>query len=181
MLGFTLTEAVRLLGLMMAFLLLFSDFTDLTFIYAMVPYNALRTTTRIASGYGAQSMSTRAAVKLKKDAAQDHANDGTGKHTHVVEQHCMQTDCSKKKCPTLCDQALKDEIKGHQTRKLSIGRFGKYIASEDANGNPKAQYFVSTNKPHTITAQEKQAYGTQISFDLVQQKFIEKYADKYYK
>ena len=177
--GFRINEAISLLDLIMASLPLFSDSMDITFIYAMVPYATLRATARVTSGYGARSMSTYRAVKLKKDAAKDHANDGTGKHTHVVEQHCVQTDCDKKKCPTLCDQALKDEIKGHQTHKLPIGRFGKYIASEDANGDSKTQYFVSTNKPHTITAQEKQTYGTQIKTDTLQQKFIEKYADKY--
>ena len=146
----------------------------------MVPYSSLRNLAiKVNPVPYARNMSVLRASKLKKDAAKDHANDGTGKHTHVVEERCIQTDCNKKKCPVLCDQPSDDKVKGHNTHKIPIGRFGKYIAEEDASGNSKPQYFVSTNKPHIISPQEKEAYGNQIKSDPIQQKFIEKYASKY--
>jgi hypothetical protein len=46
---------------------------------------------------------TRTAVRLKKQAAKDLAND-TGKHPHVTENYCILKGCENQKCPSLCDQ-----------------------------------------------------------------------------
>lgn len=123
--------------------------------------------------------SNRTAIKLTKQAAKDLNNDGTGKHTHIMENYCISKECENKKCPTLCDQGYKNEIKGHNTHKPPIGRIARFIDNHDANGDPKPQYFIPTNKKVEITEKEKQQYGKDIKEDMKQTNFVQQHDDKY--
>ena len=127
----------------------------------------------------AREYSTRVAVRLSKNAMKNHANDGTGKHPHVCVQKCALEDCENKKCTSVCDQPTNLDIDGHNTHIPPIGRISRYIAEEDAHGNPLKQYFVPTNTINTITEQQKQNYGKDVKADPLTQAFIEKYKDKY--
>lgn len=112
-----------------------------------------------------QNMSTLISYKFKKKAAQDLANDGTGKHPHICKETCVQPDCSTKKCTSLCDIGDKLDVKAHDTHKPPIGRMCKFISSHDAHGNPDAQYNVKAVPKKSITATQKQAYGSEIKID----------------
>ena len=117
--------------------------------------NGLRTETALnpSTLQNKQSnMATLVACKLHKQAAKDLANDGTGKHTHVYQDVCVQSDCEEKKCSSACDTLLKRRFLGHNTHKPLIGRFSKFIGDVDANGNPDSQYFTRENEDKTINA-----------------------------
>lgn len=107
------------------------------------------------------------------------ANDGSGKHTHVAEQTCILDNCENKICEKLCADPNTFKIKGHNTHKPVIGRLTRFISAEDANGDPKKQYFVPCNERKQLTEAEKQAYGNKIKNDPKQQEFIETHQDKY--
>lgn len=123
--------------------------------------------------------STKTAANLTKQAVQDLANDGSGKHPHVMENFCILKGCENKKCPSLCDQSAKYRILGHNTHKPPIGRFARFIDDYDANGDLKKQYFVSTNEKKEITEQEKQNYGKNLKPNPKQTNYIQNHEDKY--
>jgi hypothetical protein len=122
---------------------------------------------------------TKTAVNFKNQAAQDLANDGTGKHPHVMQNYCVLKGCENKKCMTLCDNGVKSRITGHNTHVPPGGRFARFIAEHDANGDPKKQYFVPTNKKTEISEQEKQSYGKDIKDNKKQTSYVQNHDDKY--
>ena len=122
---------------------------------------------------------TRTAVRLKKQAAKDLANDHTGKHPHVTENYCILKGCENQKCPSLCDQPNGSDIKGHNTHKPPVGRIARFVDSQDANGNAESQYFVKTNKKVTVSETEKQQYGKEIKDDPKQTTYVQNHDDKY--
>ena len=126
-----------------------------------------------------RAYATKVAFQLKKKAAEDLANDGTGKHPHVGTQQCVIADCASKKCLKPCDQPTYLLVDGHNTHKPPIGRLTRFISEEDATGDPHAQYFVKSNEKKEITKQEKQKYGKDIKPDPKAQTFIDKHRDKY--
>lgn len=140
---------------------------------------AVRLATPRLSKELSRGYATDAAFKLKGQAAKDHANDGGKGHTHTGTQKCILPDCDSKKCPGLCDQAAGLQIDGHNTHKPPIGRFCRFVASEDVNGDPRPQYYVPSNTKNEMTEQEKQNYGKQIKPDSAAEAFMQKYKDKY--
>lgn len=122
---------------------------------------------------------TQSAFQLKKKAAKDHANDGTGSHSHQANQYCIRPNCDKQVCPQLCDQPKELDFKGHNTHKPPVGRFARFISDNDANGNPTKRYFVKTNKSNKMTEQEKQNYGKEVKHDPKMENFIKNHSDKY--
>lgn len=144
--------------------------------------NAIHYTGNLLTPYSRKisiNMSTKTAFKLKKKAAKDLANDGTGKHMHVIEQTCVQIDCEAKQCKTLCNTLYEVNPKGHNTHKPPIGRFCRFISETDTNGHTQAQYFVSANDNKTKTAIEITSYGTDLKPDLKQQTYIDQHRDIY--
>ena len=123
--------------------------------------------------------STKVVFRLKNKAAKDHANDGSGKHPHVVTQTCTLQDCETKKCPKPCGQPDKIIIDGHNTHKPPVGRMARFISEEDTKGDPKSQYFVPSNSKNEMTEQERQQYGKDIKDDPSGKTFVDKYKDKY--
>lgn len=107
------------------------------------------------------------------------ANDGTGNHTHVAQQICILDNCENQICEKLCATPKLFRIKGHNTHKPVIGRLTRFIAAEDANGDPKKQYYVPCNQKKELTEAEKQAYGNKIKHVPKQQAFIDAHQDKY--
>lgn len=105
--------------------------------------------------------------------------DGSRKHTNVVKENCTLLDCQQKKGSFSCDQSAKYRILGHNTHKPPIGRFARFIDDYDANGDPKKQYFVSTNEKKEITEQEKQNYGKNLKPNPKQTNYIQNHEDKY--
>ena len=126
--------------------------------------NGLRTETALnpstLQNKQSNNMATLVACKLKKQAAKDLANDGTGKHTHIYKDVCVQNDCEEKKCSSPCDTLLKRRFLGHNTHKPLIGRFSKFIGAVDANGNPDSQYFTRENEDKTINAATVSQYNS---------------------
>lgn len=55
----------------------------------------------------------------------------------------------------------------------------RFISEDDANGNPKPQYFVPTNKKNEMTETQRQHYGKEIKPDTSGQIFVDKHKDKY--
>lgn len=104
------------------------------------------------------------------------ANDGTSKHTHVVEQTCILEDCDTKKCLNLCSSKNTFRILGHNTHKPPVGRLTRFISEQDADGNLKTQYFVPSNKKIEITEHQ---HGFQIKTNLKTKSYIDKHSDKY--
>lgn len=123
--------------------------------------------------------STRTAINLSKKVANDLANDGTGKHAHILENKCILKGCEHKKCINLCDDYSKSKVLGHNTHKPPIGRFARFIDDHDANGDPQKQYFVKTNKTIEITKQEKQKYCKEIKENNKQTSFVKNHDEKY--
>jgi hypothetical protein len=124
---------------------------------------------------------TRIAAKIqpKSKAALEHANDNTGKHTHVADYSCIEKDCDTRKCPTLCNTPSKFSLLGHHTHKPPIGRFCRTIDDQDALGKKRTQYFIKTNETSEIPEKDKQKYGTEIKQDHKQQPFVDQHHDKY--
>lgn len=119
------------------------------------------------------------AVKFKKKAAEELANDDNGKHTHIIQNFCILKGCENKKCSQLCDQFNRFDVKGHNTHRPPVGRIVRFVDSQDADGNTKSQYFVRTNKNVTVTETEKQNYGKDIKEDAKQTTYIQNHNDKY--
>jgi len=64
-------------------------------------------------------------------------------------------------------------MQGHNSHKPPIGKACKFISSHDANGNPDAQYYIRAPSPaKTITAAQKQAYGSEIKPDPKHSTFV---------
>ena len=122
---------------------------------------------------------TKSVVNLKNKAAQDLANDGTGKHPHVMQNYCVLKGCENKKCMTLCDNGNKSWIMGHHTHVPPGNRNAKFIADHDANGDLQKQYFVLTNKKTEISEQEKQNYGKDLKDNKKQTTYVQNHDDKY--
>jgi len=128
----------------------------------------------------AQQYSTRTTCQFKGKAAKDLANDHTGKHTHVIEEKCIVTDCENQKCPSLCDNANGFAVKGHNTHKPPVGRMTRFVSEKDANGVNKPQYFVPSNTKKEVTEQDRQQkYSKDIKPDPKQQAFVTQHDDKY--
>lgn len=116
------------------------------------------------------NMATLIAYKFKGNAAKDLANDGSGKHTHICKETCVQQDCEEKKCTSLCDTLADRNNLGHNTHKPIAGRFSRFISGTDANGNPQNQYFTKTNKDGTVNTTQYPA--NKFSVDPVQTAFV---------
>ena len=76
------------------------------------------------------------------------ANDDTGKHTHVIEEKCIITECPSKFCPSLCDKANGFTVKGHNTHKPPIGRLTRFISEGDLKYNTLCQPIIEKQQPN---------------------------------
>jgi hypothetical protein len=126
-----------------------------------------------------KNMSTLKPTRLKKKAVQDLANDNTGKHTHIAEEQCINTDCEKKPCTILCNELKIFILKGHQTHKPPIGRYCRFVDDKDTKGEEKPQYFVPNAIKKNLTAKEKENYGKDIKTDSKQQSFVDEHRNIY--
>jgi len=74
--------------------------------------------------------------------AKKFANDGSGKHPHVVETFCKKESCETDKCSSICNSPDKTEVKGHYTHKPPVGRHCSYVSKKDCENEENSQYFV---------------------------------------
>ena len=86
-----------------------------------------------------------------KDVVKEYANDGTGKHPHIIKQNCAEESCENKQCKTPCAEPLKHTVCGHVTHAPKIGRYTKHIADIDAHGEPKRQYYIPSKPKKAIS------------------------------
>lgn len=95
-------------------------------------------------------------IRLKsKDAIKSYANDGTGKHPHVLKQTCVNENCENKQCANPCAEPINQEVYAHLTHAPKVGRYTRYVSNTDANGELKAQYYIKATGKE-ISAKEFQ-------------------------
>jgi hypothetical protein len=126
-----------------------------------------------------KNMSTWRAVKFTGKAKKELSNDNKRSHTHVNKEVCQNDDCTKKKCPNLCEPLKEVTLGGHNTHGV-VGRLQRDISETDALGKKASQYYVPRNDKKKLSPEDYEKYEKDIKPNSKQQEFIEKHIDKYH-